>query len=174
MSRHWPTDPDIRRRLLRVAGLRARGLSGGAIAAQLGVSDATVSRDLRRLERLWNHNALALVDDERLEMLAFLRELRNTLWDAFRQGTDSGARSPELLGLLRSMLPVQRELRHVLADTTRDERWPVHRKRAAARFDPNKLNELAALLDPEELEDLEQEIPVPRDEALAAPAATGT
>lgn len=49
----WRRDPVILARLPKVERLHLAGYSGYAIAAEVGMSEATVRDDLKRIQELW-------------------------------------------------------------------------------------------------------------------------
>ena len=115
-SHNWRRSPRIRERLLRVAGLRQRGHNQAQIAARLGVSRPTISRDLQRLELLWRQEHTHLANAERLRSLATLRETERLCWSLIDQHHTDIDRLPDVTAAARNLIAAQREIRHLLAD----------------------------------------------------------
>ena len=79
-GRKWRTAPHVQDRLGTVADLRQRGLSQLDIAGQLGVSPATISRDLSRLDLSKHHEHAELIYQQHLQSLLCLREAEQISW----------------------------------------------------------------------------------------------
>ena len=110
----WRASHSIRERMLRVAGLRQRGLGPANIAAQLGVSPSTVSRDLHRLDILWRQEYTHLANAERLRSLATLRESERLCWSLINRHQDDDDHLAGVTAAARTLLAVQREIRQLL------------------------------------------------------------
>ena len=113
-ANRWRNSAGIRERLVKVAGLRQRGLSQAAIAGRLGVSEATISRDLRRLPLLWRQEHAHFVNAERLRIFAGLREAERLWWEAI--GKPQEGRDPVALlnSATGSFTAIAREIRMLL------------------------------------------------------------
>lgn len=75
-STNWRRDPAIQERMLKVQRLHFAGRSNRAIAAELGVDEGTIRKDLDRLNEAWRERigdeAVAL----RAQVVAELEDLR--------------------------------------------------------------------------------------------------
>lgn len=72
----WRRDPVILERLPRVERLHLAGRSNVAIAAEVGISEATVRDDLGRLRDLWLERTSTAQDENRARVLAELEDVR--------------------------------------------------------------------------------------------------
>ncbi|MCY3920441.1 MAG: helix-turn-helix domain-containing protein [Chloroflexi bacterium] len=113
-ANRWRNSLSVRERLMKVAGLRQRGLSQTAIAGRLGVSEATISRDLRRLELLWRQEHAHLGNAERLRSLASLREAERHCWQLIEKHEGDAERIAMLNGVRSNLTAIQREIRALL------------------------------------------------------------
>lgn len=113
-ANRWRNSTRIRERLMRVAGLRQRGLSQAAIAGRLGVSEATVSRDTRRLHLLWRQEYTHVANEQRLRLLAGLREAERHCWRVMDTFQDDPERISQLSAVRSNLTAIQREIRMLL------------------------------------------------------------
>ncbi len=113
-ANRWRNSAQIRERLVKVAGLRQRGLSQAAIAGRLGVSEATISRDLRRLPLLWRQEHAHFVNAERLRIFAGLREAERLWWEAIEKPQDGRDPVALLKSATGSFAAIAREIRTLL------------------------------------------------------------
>lgn len=72
----WRRDPVILARLPRIERLHLANRTNVAIAAEVGISEATVRDDLKRLRELWLERTAAAQDDNRARALAELEDVR--------------------------------------------------------------------------------------------------
>jgi hypothetical protein len=72
----WRRDPVILARLPRVERLHLAGRPNTAIAAQIGVSEATVRDDLKRIQEMWRERTGADIVEQRAQMIAELEDVR--------------------------------------------------------------------------------------------------
>ena len=114
-SHNWRRSPRIRERLLKVAGLRQRGLNQTQIANRLNVSCPTVSRDLQRLDLLWRQEHTHLANAERLRSLAALREAEHLCWALIERHHRDIDRLADVAACTRNLIAIQREIRQLLA-----------------------------------------------------------
>ena len=114
-SHNWRRSPRIRERLLKVAGLRQRGLNQTQIANRLNVSCPTVSRDLQRLDLLWRQEHTHLANTERLRSLAALREAEHLCWALIERHHRDIDRLADVAACTRNLIAIQREIRQLLA-----------------------------------------------------------
>ena len=121
-THNWRNSPRIRERLLKVAGLRQRGLNQGQIGVRLRVSRSTISRDLRRLDLLWRQEHTHLANAERLRALAALRETEHLCWALIERHHKDADHLADVTSLARTLIATQREIRQLLADVPRPHR----------------------------------------------------
>lgn len=74
---------EIAERRPKVAALYLSGKVQTEIAAELGVDQATVSRDLKALQKEWSEQALRDLDQAKAEQLAKIDRLEREYWDAW-------------------------------------------------------------------------------------------
>lgn len=74
---------EIAERRPKVAALYLAGKVQTEIAAELGVDQATVSRDLKALQKEWSEQALRDLDQAKAEQLAKIDRLEREYWDAW-------------------------------------------------------------------------------------------
>jgi arginine repressor len=67
----------------RVAELYLRQKTQMEIAAELDVDQATVSRDLKELQRIWRESAVMALDEVKARELAKIDALEREYWDAW-------------------------------------------------------------------------------------------
>lgn len=84
-----PGKPRKKLELLRdrreVARLSLKGLSQDEIAIELGLSQATVSRDLKAVRDQWSQKALRDIEEAKAQILAELAEVRREAWEAWER-----------------------------------------------------------------------------------------
>jgi hypothetical protein len=80
----WRRDPQILERLQEVERLRWRGLSGRAMARELGVGEVTIRRDLSRLDELWLERTAADQQRQRAEIVAALDDNARLALEAYQ------------------------------------------------------------------------------------------
>jgi DNA-binding CsgD family transcriptional regulator len=114
-GRKWRTAPHVQERLRTVADLRRRGLGQAEIAAQVGVSPATVSRDLARLDLLAGHEHTEFLYSQRLEILLPLRELTLVCLEVISHYRHDPDRLADLAAVASVIVAAQREVGHLLA-----------------------------------------------------------
>jgi hypothetical protein len=78
----WRRDPVILDRLPKVERLHLAGRTHTAIAVQIGISEATVRDDLKRIQELWRERAGLDIADQRAQILAELDDTRRRALDA--------------------------------------------------------------------------------------------
>jgi len=66
-----------------VARLYLRGVSQMDIAAEVGVNQSTVSRDLKALQKAWRESSLIDINEAKQRELAKIDELERTYWEAW-------------------------------------------------------------------------------------------
>ncbi len=76
VGKPWRTDPEVLERLRQVEPLHLRRLSGRQIAARLGVSEATIREDLKRLAQLWRERIQGEQAQLRAQIVAELDDTR--------------------------------------------------------------------------------------------------
>ena len=114
-GRMWRTSPKIQERLRTVAELRRRGLGQAEIAAQLGVSVATISRDIARLDLIEHHQEDEFVHAQQLERLLCLGELTLVCWDVISRYRYDPDRIADLAAVASVVVAAQREAGRILA-----------------------------------------------------------
>lgn len=72
----WRRDPVILARLPKVERLHLAGRPNVTVAAEIGVSEATVRDDLKRLAELWLERTAAAQEENRARALAELEDVR--------------------------------------------------------------------------------------------------
>jgi transcriptional regulator with XRE-family HTH domain len=72
-----------------VARRYLRGLSQQAIAADLNIGQATVSRDLKALQSAWQESALIDIDAAKARELARIDELERTYWAEWSESREA-------------------------------------------------------------------------------------
>ena len=110
----WRASHSIRERMLRVAGLRQRGLGPANIAAQLGVSPSTVSRDLHRLTSCGARNTHTSPTPNDSARSPPLRESERLCWSLINRHQDDDDHLAGVTAAARTLLAVQREIRQLL------------------------------------------------------------
>lgn len=68
-----------------VARLYLRGQTQHEIAAQVGVDQGTVSRDLAAIQKQWKSSAVAAIDELKAQQLAKVDALERTYWEAWER-----------------------------------------------------------------------------------------
>jgi AraC-like DNA-binding protein len=71
-----------------IANLYFEGWTQSRIAAQLGLSQPTVSRDIKALQRDWLASALIDYDQAKANELAHVDRLEREYWDAWRRSCE--------------------------------------------------------------------------------------
>ena len=114
-DRRWRTAPKVQERLRTVAELRRRGLGQAEIAAQLGVSVATISRDIARLDLIEHHQEDEFVQAQQLDRLLCLGELTLVCWDVISRYRYDPDRIADLAAVASVVVAAQREAGRILA-----------------------------------------------------------
>lgn len=114
-GRRWRTAPHVQERLRTVADLRRRGIGQAEIAAEVGVSVATISRDLARLDRIEQHQQAEFVHTQQIECLVSLRELSLVCWDVISRYRYDPERIADLAAVASVVVAAQREAGRLLA-----------------------------------------------------------
>jgi hypothetical protein len=78
----WRRDPAILARLPRVERLHLAGRTLVAIGAEVGISEATVRDDLKRVQELWRERAGGDIADQRAQIIAELDDTRRRALEA--------------------------------------------------------------------------------------------
>lgn len=115
-DRRWRTAPNVQERLRSVAELRRRGIGQAEIAAELGVSPATISRDVTRLDLVERHEQDEFVHTQQFECLLSLRELTLVCWDVISRYRHDPDRIADLAAVASVVVAAQREAGRLLAD----------------------------------------------------------
>ena len=68
-----------------ISNLYMKGWLQSDIANELGISDATVSRDLRTLYKRWERSSLVDIDSKKAEELAKIDHLEREYWEAWER-----------------------------------------------------------------------------------------
>lgn len=76
---------EIAERRRQVAALYLAGKVQTEIAVELGVDQATISRDLKALQKQWAEQAVRDLDEAKAEQLAKIDRLEQEYWDAWQQ-----------------------------------------------------------------------------------------
>lgn len=74
---------EITERRRKVAALYLAGNIQTEIASELGVDQATISRDLTALQKLWSEQALRDLGEAKAEQLAKIDKLEREYWEAW-------------------------------------------------------------------------------------------
>ena len=75
----------ITRDRLRISGLYLKGWLQVEIAEEVGLHQSTVSRDLKALQKQWQHSALVNVDEAKAKELARVDHLEREYWEAWER-----------------------------------------------------------------------------------------
>ena len=113
-GRKWRTSPQVQDRLRTVADLRRRGLSQVEIAEQLGVSPATISRDLSRLDLVERHEHAEFTYTQRFECLLTLRELALVCCELISRYRHDPSRAGDVVAAASVVVDAQTEARLLL------------------------------------------------------------
>ena len=114
-GRMWGAGPRVQERLRSVADLRRRGLGRAEIAAELGVSPPTISRDLARVDLIEQHQEAEFVHTQQIECLLSLRELTLVCWDVISRYRYDPERIADLAAVASVVVAAQREAGRILA-----------------------------------------------------------
>lgn len=68
-----------------ISNLYMKGWLQTDIAKELGISNATISRDLRTLYKQWERSSLVDIDSKKAEELAKIDHLEREYWDAWER-----------------------------------------------------------------------------------------
>src|SRR5262245_53003661 len=79
---------DLAHRRQRIAERYLRGEYQTTIAADLGINQAQVSRDLKAIRALWLASAVRDFDAAKAQELAKLDEVERAAWDSFQKSTE--------------------------------------------------------------------------------------
>jgi len=71
-----------------IASLYLRGCLQAEIATEVGLSEATVSRDLKALQQEWHESSLLDIDAAKARELARIDELERTYWQAWKRSCE--------------------------------------------------------------------------------------
>lgn len=69
--------------LLRTGELYIQGKTQIQIAEIIGVSQGTISNDLKELQKRWKEKSIQLIDERKAEELAKVDQLERTYWEAW-------------------------------------------------------------------------------------------
>ncbi|MCY3919048.1 MAG: helix-turn-helix domain-containing protein [Chloroflexi bacterium] len=114
-GRRWRTAPHVQERLRTVADLRRRGLRQAEIAAEVGVSPATISRDVARLDRIERHQQAEFIHTQQIECLLSLREITRLGWSLIFRYKDDPDRVGDVAAAAEVIVAAQREAGRILA-----------------------------------------------------------
>ena len=114
-GRRWRTAPHIQERLRTVADLRRRGIGQAQIAAEVGVSQATISRDLAHLDLIERHEHAEFTYTQQFESLLSLRELTLICWEVISRYRYDPDRIADLAAVASVVVAAQREAGRILA-----------------------------------------------------------
>jgi len=90
-------DPEILKRLVRVAELMLKGTPSWRIAEELKCSIGTAKRDVARVRELWRIEATEKLDNLRGDALAQYQRVMNKAWTTIEKDPD---RSAQLLSVI--------------------------------------------------------------------------
>lgn len=74
--------------LLKESELYLQGKTQIQIAEIIGVSQVTISNDLKKLQKRWKEKAIQLIDERKAEELAKVDQLERTYWEAWIKSCD--------------------------------------------------------------------------------------
>lgn len=114
-GRRWRTAPHVQERLRTVADLRRRGIGQAQIAAEVGVSQATISRDLAHLDLIERHEHAEFTYTQQFESLLSLHELTLVCWDVISRYRYDPERIADLAAVASVIVAAQREAGRILA-----------------------------------------------------------
>ncbi len=114
-ARKWGAGPRVQERLRSVADLRRRGLGRAEIAAKLGVSPPTISRDLARVDLIEQHQEAEFVHTQQIECLLSLRELTLVCWHVISRYRYDPDRIADMAAVASVVVAAQREAGRILA-----------------------------------------------------------
>lgn len=93
----WDQDPEILKRLTRVAELMLDGKYSWQIAEELRCSIATAKRDIKRVRELWKTTAKEDLEDLYNDSIATYKRAQLTAWNEIRRDPKKAA---QLLGVI--------------------------------------------------------------------------
>ena len=114
-GRRWRTAPNVQQRLRTVADLRRRGIGQAQIAAEVGVSQATISRDLAHLDLIERHEHAEFTYTQQFESLLSLHELSLVCWEVISRYRYDPERIADLAAVASVVVAAQREAGRILA-----------------------------------------------------------
>lgn len=106
---------EIAERRRRVAELYLRGWSQRLIAEDVGMSVATVNRDLNHIQEEWRESALVDMDERMAQELATLKRLEDEYWNLYHESkkdqTTTRKKRKETMGENGDRQPTEIEMR---------------------------------------------------------------
>ena len=133
--------------LERTAELYLRGVYQTDIAAQLGVTQQTVSKDIKALQTRWQESALTNIDEMKSRELARIDELERTYWAEWEaskeERSSTTTKAVEHIGnkSQRNEATIRKEERLGDPAYLRGVQWCIERRCAIVGIDAPKRNE---------------------------------
>jgi len=82
-------DIQIERDRRSIGRLYLQGMTQGEIAEELGISQSTVSRDLKAIQKTWIHDAARDIGERKAQELAKIDTLELTYWEAWKRSQEN-------------------------------------------------------------------------------------
>jgi hypothetical protein len=98
----WRRDPLILQRLVRVENLHLMNITNVAIGEQLGVTEATIRNDLKRLAVLWRERAGDDIQAQKDRSIAIYRKVQNEAFRAFQAAKDTSLNRGSYLNTIKT------------------------------------------------------------------------